>query len=77
MEPTQGFTVEYYETPDRRRPFVEWLESLEVSLRHRVSARIDRFDRGDLGDHKPLRGHSGLFEARLHFGPAYRLYFAK
>jgi putative addiction module killer protein len=56
---------------------VEWLESLEVSLRHRVSARIDRFDRGDLGDHKPLRGHSGLFEARLHFGPAYRLYFAK
>ena len=77
MEPRQEFTVEYYKTPAGRHPFVEWLESLDASLRHRVSARIDRFERGDLGDHTPLRGHPGLFEARLQFGPGFRLYFAK
>ena len=77
MAPTQGFTVEFYETPDGRRPFVEWLETLDTSLRQRVSARIDRFELGAIGDHKPLRGHPGLFEARLQFGPGYRLYFAK
>lgn len=56
---------------------MEWLESLDASVRYRVSARIDRFECGDLGDHKPLRGHPGLFEARLHFGPGYRIYFPK
>ena len=69
MEPTQGFSVEYYETPDGRCPFVEWLESLDTSLRQRISARVDRFERGALGDHKPLREHPGLFEAQLQFGP--------
>ena len=77
MEPSQGFTVEYYETPDGRRPFVEWLESLDASIRHRVSAHSDRYERGALGDHKSVRGHPGLFEARLPFGPGYRIYFAK
>jgi putative addiction module killer protein len=77
MAPAQEFTVEYYETPDGRCPFLEWLEALEAVVRYRVNARIDRFEQGNLGDHKPLAGHPGLFEARLPFGPGYRLYFAR
>jgi putative addiction module killer protein len=77
MAQGQEFTVEVYETPEGRCPFIEWLEALDVAVRYRVTARIDRFEQGRLGDHKALAGHPGLFEARLPFGPGYRLYFAK
>lgn len=77
MELELGYTVEYYETADGRCPFLDWIEALDESIRHRVSARLDRFEQGNLGDHKPLKGQSGLFEARLQFGPGFRLYFSK
>ena len=32
-----------------------------------------RFENGNLGDHKNVGG--GVWEARLDFGPGYRLYF--
>ncbi|HYT55415.1 MAG TPA: hypothetical protein VEQ38_11940 [Verrucomicrobiae bacterium] len=34
-----------------------------------------RFENGNLGDHKTVGG--GVWEARLDFGPGYRLYFGK
>jgi len=34
-----------------------------------------RFEAGDLGDHKALGG--GLWEARLDFGPGFRIYFTR
>ena len=47
--------------------------------RHGVQARIQgrvlRFENGNLGDHKNVGG--GVWEARLDFGPGYRLYFGK
>lgn len=41
----------------------------------RVAARVARLEAGNLGDHKEVGG--GVWEARLHFGPGYRLYFGK
>jgi putative addiction module killer protein len=34
-----------------------------------------RFSTGNLGDHKSVGG--GVWEARVMFGPGYRIYFAK
>jgi putative addiction module killer protein len=34
-----------------------------------------RFETGNLGDHKDLG--SGVWEARMDFGPGYRVYFGK
>lgn len=77
MTRAQQFTVAYYVTPDGQCPFLAWLEALDPALRHRVQARIDRFEQGNLGDHKALAGQPGLFEARLAFGSGYRLHFAQ
>jgi putative addiction module killer protein len=40
-----------------------------------VLARIRSAELGNFGDHKPLGG--GLFEMRIHYGPGYRLYYAR
>jgi putative addiction module killer protein len=48
---------------------------LDVVVRARVQARILRFEMGNLGDHKEVG--AGVWEARLDFGPGYRVYFGK
>jgi len=52
-----------------------WLKTLDLSIRARVQARVLRFELGNLGDHKSIG--DGVWEARLDFGPGYRLYFGK
>jgi putative addiction module killer protein len=69
------FRVREYLTPDGRNPFREWLDALDVSVRARIQARVLRFEMGNLGDHKSVGG--GVWEARLSFGPGYRIYFGK
>jgi putative addiction module killer protein len=68
-------TVREYLTPSGRNPFREWLGTLDVALRARVQARVLRFELGNLGDNR--RVGAGVWEARLTFGPGYRLYFGK
>ena len=43
--------------------------------RARIQARILRFEMGNLGDHKSVG--KGVWEARVMFGPGYRIYFGK
>lgn len=68
-------TIREYLTPDGRNLFREWLQTLDLPARARVQARVLRFEMGNLGDHKALKG--GVWEARLVFGPGYRIYFGK
>ena len=68
-------TVREYETADGKVPFREWLDTLDRATRARVQARVVRFETGNLGDHKGVGG--GVQEARVMFGPGYRLYFGQ
>ena len=68
-----GFQVREYLTPDGGSPYRDWLERLDTMVRARVQARVFRFEFGNLGDHKSVGG--GVWEARLAFGPGYRIYF--
>jgi putative addiction module killer protein len=68
-------TVREYLTPDVQNRFREWLGTLDSAIRARVQARVLRFELGNLGDHKSVG--AGVWEARLAFGPGYRIYFGR
>ena len=56
--------------------FRDWLRGLrDRAAKARILARLGRMAEGHVGDCKALGG--GLFEARVHCGPGYRLYFLR
>ncbi len=67
--------VREFLTDEGTSPYRSWLETLDISIRARVQARVLRFEVSNLGDHKSLG--DGVWEARLMFGSGYRLYFGQ
>lgn len=58
------------QTPD----FVDWLAGIKDALtRIRLGVRLDKAQRGLLGDVKPVG--EGVFEMREFFGPGWRMYY--
>lgn len=56
--------------------FDKWLDSLKDRItRLRLSRRLDKAQRGNLGDVKPVG--ECVFEMREHFGPGWRMYYTK
>ena len=56
--------------------FDKWLDRIKDRItRLRLSRRLDKAQRGNLGDVKPVG--EGLFEMREHFGPGWRMYYTK
>ncbi len=56
--------------------FDSWLNGLkDRTTRLRLSRRLDKAQRGNLGDVKPVG--DGVCEMREHFGPGWRMYYAK
>lgn len=56
-------------------PCREWLSRLDRVTRARIQARVLRFEDANFGDHKSVGG--GVLEARVMFGPGYRVYFGR
>ena len=67
--------VREYLTAEGKNPYRAWLDTLDVTPRARIQARVFRFSTGNLGDHRSMGG--GVWEARVMFGPGYRIYFAR
>ena len=56
--------------------FAWWPDGLKDRMtRLRLSRRLDRAQRGNIGDVKPVG--DGIFEMREYFGPGWRMYYAK
>ncbi|MBI3714099.1 MAG: type II toxin-antitoxin system RelE/ParE family toxin [Burkholderiales bacterium] len=54
--------------------FTAWLDGLkDRGTRLRLAHRLDKAQRGNLGDIKPVG--EGVFEMREHFGPGWRMYY--
>ena len=65
--------LRFYKTADGKRPFIDWYRSLITDVRILVHKRIDRVERGNFGDAKPLG--DGVFELRFHEGKGQRVYY--
>ena len=68
-----GYSVKEYQDEDGCSPYRERLSRLGIATRARIEARVFRFELGNLGDVKMVG--DGVREARLDFGPGYRIYF--
>ena len=62
-----------YERKGGKRPFDEWLKSLNVQARVRVEVAISRLEEGNFSNVNSLK--EGVSECKVHFGPGYRIYF--
>ena len=63
-------------TVQRLPEFDFWLRSLrDLPTRIRLARRLERAQRGNLGDVKPLG--EGLHEMRESFGPGWRMYYVE
>ena len=67
--------IEYYQTTTEKRPFQEWLDSLDTTLQQIAAVRLARVRRGLFGDVEPVG--EGVFELRIDVGPGYRIYYGK
>ena len=58
------------------KEFLQWFADLkDAPTRRRVFERLNRLLKGNPGDCKMI--DRNLFELRMHFGPGYRVYFAR
>jgi len=65
----------HYVTVGGADVFDEWLGSLaDDRAAAKIAVRIDRLERGNFGDCKPLR--DGVWELRIDCGPGYRVYYS-
>lgn len=68
--------IEVYATRDGAEPFTEWLNGLrDRQSRALIRVRLDRISLGNFGDSRPVG--EGVMEARIDFGPGYRVYFGR
>jgi putative addiction module killer protein len=56
-----------------RNPFERWFDNLTDSAQARIATLLDRVERGNLSAIKAVG--EGVQEARIDFGPGYRVYF--
>ncbi|NRB40413.1 MAG: type II toxin-antitoxin system RelE/ParE family toxin [Pseudomonadales bacterium] len=56
--------------------YATWLHNLrDARAKAKVLMQVDRMELGLMGDSQPVG--DGLSELRIHYGPGYRVYYAK
>ena len=70
------FEVRNYLTAEGHDPYADWLISLtDRQAQARIVVRVGRMASGNWGDVKSVG--SGVWEARIDWGPGYRIYYAQ
>ena len=69
-------TVNEYINENGDSPYAQWLDSLkDAKGKAAIISRVDRMELGNFGDSEPVG--DGISELRIHFGPGYRVYYAR
>jgi putative addiction module killer protein len=71
----QVYEIEIYSDDKGKKPFTEWLESIEKADRARIKARLDRILIGNMGDYRHIE--SEIHELRFKNHSGFRIYYAK
>ncbi len=58
-----------------KAPFIEWLNSLDKSIKFRVQSRLTRLLENNFGDCKKIDNE--ISELRMKFGSGYRIYYTE
>lgn len=56
-------------------PFIEWLNSLDKTIKARIQSRLIRLLENNFGDHKKIDNE--ISELRFKFGAGYRIYYTE
>lgn len=68
--------INEYVCPNGTCPYAEWLGSLKDKIgKARIMLQVDRLEIGNFGDSVPIG--AGISELRIHYGPGYRVYYAR
>lgn len=69
--------VRIYQCPDRRVPYLEWLQGFRDKLaRYKIQARIARVRLGNFGQARSV-GEGVHDELKVDYGSGYRIYFGR
>lgn len=64
-----------YKTKMNKCPYLDWHDSLNISVKARIDKRIERVSQGNFGDFKKI--NNNISELRFKFGSGYRIYFSE
>ncbi len=67
--------IKIYQKDDGESPFIDWLESLDITIKHRIQSRLARVAVGNLGEYKLLGDR--IHELKFKFGSGYRIYYSE
>ena len=67
-----GMQILFYVEEDGSKPFARWRRGLDLPARLRVDRMLERLAADNLASLKSVGG--GVLEARIDWGPGYRLY---
>jgi putative addiction module killer protein len=74
MLPSSVEVVEFVDR-DGCSPFGRWFDELDALAAARISVALVRMENGNMSNVKGVG--AGVFEAKIDFGPGYRIYFGK
>ena len=67
--------IEEYITQDKKNPFAEWFNDLDVQAANKVNTYLTHIENGNTSSLKPIKG--AFQEVRIDWGPGYRIYIGK
>lgn len=67
------YNLTILETDEGEKPFIDWLDKLDVKIQARINNRLSRIKIGNFGDFKSVGDK--VFKLRFFFGSGYRIYY--